>query len=184
MPRICSQLRTDRSGAAAAEMALVLPLLLVIMFGAAEMGNYFMNQHAVVKTVRDGARFAARLQLQAEDYACVAGDTDDIWEADDAVTQIENVVKYGTVDDSGTGRFGAAAWEDPCTGEAGTIDVDVRCVDPAAAELQGIYAGLVGEIPVVTVSAAVPYQPILSAVGVNLAGTCLRAESEAAVTGL
>ena len=41
-------------------MALVLPLLLVLMFSFAEAGNYVMNEHGLVKAVRDGARFAAR----------------------------------------------------------------------------------------------------------------------------
>jgi hypothetical protein len=50
----------DCRGAAAAEMALVLPLLLIILFGSLELGNYFMNEHTLVKAVRDGARFAGR----------------------------------------------------------------------------------------------------------------------------
>ena len=54
-----ARLSSDRRGAAAAEMALVTPLLLVILFGAVELGNYFYNEHIVVKAVRDGARFAA-----------------------------------------------------------------------------------------------------------------------------
>ena len=56
--RIC--LARDSRGAAAAEMALVLPLLLVILFGSLELGNYFMNEHTLIKAVRDGARFAGR----------------------------------------------------------------------------------------------------------------------------
>ena len=32
-------IRHDRSGAAAVEMALVMPLLLVILFGSVEVGN-------------------------------------------------------------------------------------------------------------------------------------------------
>jgi len=47
-------------GSAAVEMALILPVLLALMFGSVELGNYFMNEHSLVKAVRDGARFAAR----------------------------------------------------------------------------------------------------------------------------
>src|SRR3954468_24854898 len=50
----------DSSGAAAAEMVLVLPLLLVIMFGSVELGNYMLSEHTLLKAVRDGARYAAR----------------------------------------------------------------------------------------------------------------------------
>ena len=53
-------LRSDVRGAAAAEMALVLPLLILIMFGSFEMGNFFWESHIANKAVRDGARFAAR----------------------------------------------------------------------------------------------------------------------------
>ena len=31
-----------------------------LMFGAVELGNYFLNEHSLVKAVRDGARYAAR----------------------------------------------------------------------------------------------------------------------------
>jgi hypothetical protein len=186
MRRSARQLWGNRRGAAAAEMALVTPLLLIVMFGAAEVGNFFMSEHAVVKTVRDGARFAARLKLKEEDFACTNGSTAGIWESPNAETEIRNVVIYGTVDDSGTGRFPASSWaaENQCDDEDATITVDIRCVDPAEAELNGIYATLPGEIPVVKVNAAMAYRPLLSALGVNLAGSCLRAESEAPVTGL
>ena len=53
----------DRRGTAAAEMALVTPLLLIIMLGSMELGNYFYNQHTLVKSVRDAARFAARQRM-------------------------------------------------------------------------------------------------------------------------
>src|SRR3546814_13564998 len=53
-------LARDRSGAAAAEMALVSPMLIILMFGSFELGNYFLDEHVVLKAVRDGARYAAR----------------------------------------------------------------------------------------------------------------------------
>ena len=52
------RLARDVHAAAAAELALVLPLLLIIMFGSFEIGNYFLNEHILVKAVRDGARVA------------------------------------------------------------------------------------------------------------------------------
>ena len=41
-------------------MALVLPLLLVLLFGSVELGNSFYSEHVLIKGVRDGARYAAR----------------------------------------------------------------------------------------------------------------------------
>ena len=49
-----SRLLRDKRGNAAVEMALVTPLLLLILFGSVELGNYFMDEHTLVKAVRDG----------------------------------------------------------------------------------------------------------------------------------
>ena len=74
-------------------MAMVLPLLLTVLFGSFEVGNYFLNQHAVTKAVRDGARYASRMTLDA-DYVCPSKVFDDA----SYQTTIENVTKTGTVD--------------------------------------------------------------------------------------
>jgi len=62
------QFLRDTKGASAAEMALVLPLLLVLMFGPFELAHYFWTEHKVVKGVRDGARYASRLGFT--NYTC------------------------------------------------------------------------------------------------------------------
>src|SRR5580765_1467 len=54
---------TNRTGAAAVEMALALPLLLVLIFGTFDGGNYFLAEHVVQKATRDAARYAARLPM-------------------------------------------------------------------------------------------------------------------------
>ena len=183
--RFLRHLLGDTRAAAAAEMALVTPLLLILMFGSAEMGNYFLNQHALTKQVRDGARFASRLTIEDEDYDC----PDNVWDDDlapSAETQIENVVKTGTVDGTGTGRFPAWMWDaDNQCGSVPTVSVDPRCVSKGDAELSGMYSTLADDnIPVVKVTAAITYDPILSAIGINLIDQCLRAESEIPVVGL
>ena len=60
MTRPASLLVRDERGNAAAEMALMLPLLTVILFGGIEMGHFFWTEHRVLMAVRDGARFAGR----------------------------------------------------------------------------------------------------------------------------
>lgn len=161
-------------GTAAAEMAMVLPFLLVLMFGSAELGNYFLDEHGLVKQVRDGARFAARLPLEAN-YSCPstvnAG----------AQTLITNVTRTGTVTGTGTGRFGASYWARNCAGSAQTLTITVRCVSND--DYDGIYQSLAGDIPVVKVSAAVGYRSVLGSLGLPTANLCLRAESEAPVIG-
>src|SRR5690349_2849055 len=100
------QLFRNRSGAAAAEMALVAPLLLAIMFGSMELGYYFYSQHVVVKAVRDGARFAARAGFA--DYNC----SDDSINAT-TVANIQRVTRTNQVAVGGTARL--PNWTDDTT---------------------------------------------------------------------
>jgi Flp pilus assembly protein TadG len=48
--------RRDRKGVAAAEMALVAPLLVLIFFGIAQFGSIFFTRHTMMLAVREGAR--------------------------------------------------------------------------------------------------------------------------------
>ena len=179
--RIASALFRNDSGAAAAEIILVAPLLIILMFSSVELGNYFMTEHAVIKQVRDGARYGSRLTLAA-DYSCSGGsDLSTIFEDSDAATNILNVTKTGSVDGTATGRFAAAFWT-TCPGTPAPVSVTVRCVDEDS--YGGIYSTLDGDIPVLTVSADVAYPSLFGALGFNTSGLCLRAESESAVYGL
>lgn len=162
-------------GTAAAEMAMVLPFLLALMFGSAELGNYFLDEHGLVKQVRDGARYAARLPLEAN-YACPAATVDAA-----AETLITNVIQTGTVDRSQSGRFNDAYWGRACPGTAQAVTITVRCVSND--DYDGIYQSLAGDIPIVKVSAAIGYRSVLGSLGLPTANLCLRAESEAPVIG-
>jgi len=161
-------------GAAAAEMVMVLPFLLVLLFGSAELGNYFLDEHGLVKQVRDGARYASRLPAEAN-FTCPSTVNPA------AKTLVENVVKTGTVDGSEDGRFNAGYWSRTCAGVAQPIEVTIRCLPEGT--YTGIYSSLEGDIPVVKVSAAIGYRSVLGELGLPTADLCLRAESEAAVVG-
>ncbi len=165
MMRRCSILR-NRKGSAAVEMALVTPLLLTIMFGSVEVGNYFYNEHLLTKAVRDGARFAARQNFSY--YGCSGAPSGTV------VADTQNLVKTGYL--TGT-EDRLNAWN------ANTITLDTSC--NTALALSGIYRGKTTGAPVVTVKAAVPYKPILSTIfGFSGAGITLNATQKAAVTGL
>jgi Flp pilus assembly protein TadG len=161
-------------GAAAAELALVAPLLLIIMMGSFEVGNYFRDEHTLTKAVRDGARFAARQEFS--NFDCAAGTAN----ATNVVTPTRNVVQTGLV---ANGNDLMPKWS------AATFSVTVQCfttVTPtggAATNLTGIYAGSAGA-PVVTVMAELPYQPVLGSLGFKGWGLNLRAEQQAAVMGI
>lgn len=161
----------DVKGAAAAEMALVVPLLLVLMMGPFELGNYFLNEHKLVKAVRDGARFAARQGFA--NYPCGGsiGGT--------VVNDTRNVVMAGLVS-GGSARI--VNWAAP------SITLTFSCSTATGGQnMLGIYrtsTGTSAGAPIVTVSASVPYTPILHSYGFKGIGLNLNASQQAAVMGL
>lgn len=50
--------RNKERGAVAVEMALVLPVMLLIMFGIIEFGRYFWLEHSITAAATEGARMA------------------------------------------------------------------------------------------------------------------------------
>lgn len=159
----------DQRGAAAAEMALVLPLLLAIMFGAMEVGNYFLNEHILVKAVRDGARYAARQNFS--NYSACTGNVADPVRADTRL-----VVRTGLLS-GGTNRL--VNWTDA------SIDVTMTCTTTAGGQtMSGIYKGRAAGVPIVTVKAIVPYTPVLASFGFKATSLKLNASQQAAVTGI
>jgi Flp pilus assembly protein TadG len=169
MTCIASLLRRDHGGAAAAEMALVLPLLLVIMFGSIEIGNYFMNEHTLVKAVRDGARFAARQSFT--NYTSCNGSPNGTVVADTQNVVMMGLVSGGTIITPNI--------------QPANVTVTNSCMATAAGQtMTGIYQGRVDGAQIVTVDASVNYRPVLSAFGFTGIGLKLNATSQAAVTGI
>lgn len=174
----------NHDASAAAELALVTPILFALMFGSLELGNFFNDEHALAKQVRDGARYASRMELAAA-YSC----PNTVFQDTDANTKIINVTKNGVVSGAGNPRW-SDYWTRTCTGDNQTLTVSIRCVaknqiDTGASGNTGIYTSLAGtDIPVVKVSGAVRYRSVLANLGFNTGNLCLRAESEAAVQGL
>lgn len=161
-------------GAAAAEMALVTPLLLTILIGSVELGNYFYNEHILVKAVRDGARYAARQDWSY--YGCSGAPTGTV-EAD-TKTLVKTMLKAG-----GNNRVpGIDDTEITLTTSCATTAQD----DSSATEnMSGIYRGRANGAPVVTVTASMPYTPVIGAAfGFSGAGARLNASQQAAVMGL
>jgi len=158
-----SRLRIDRRGAAAAEMALVAPLLAGLMLGSFELGKYYLDEHVVAKAVRDGARYAARQNFST--MPCGGTPTAD--------TQIKNLVRYNNV--GGTGSPRLTYWN-----SSSTITVAITCDNSGT--YTGIYTGLTGGARRVTVSAAVPYTGLFGLVGFD--ALSLNARSQAAVMGI
>lgn len=169
MTRAASILYRSRSGAAAAEMALVLPLLLTLMLGSAELGNYYMNEHSLAKAVRDGARFAARQDFT--NYTACSGAPGGTVVADTRNVVMRGYLSGGTIITPNI--------------QAANVNVTTSCAAAAGGQnMSGIYSGRANGAQIVSVSAAVTYQPILASFGFTGIGIQLNATSQAAVMGL
>jgi len=159
------------SGVAAVEMALVLPLLLLLICSCVELGNYFLDEHRLIKAVRDGARYAARQPIGL--FTGCSGDP-----GGTVVADTRNIVMTGLL--SGGNDY---------LPNRGSATINVKVVSCSTTTQGGVYTGLkngsgtaVGA-PVVQVSASVPYTPVMHAFGFTGAGLSINATQQAAVTG-
>jgi Flp pilus assembly protein TadG len=159
-------------GAVAAEMALVAPLLILLAFGAAELGNLFYNQHILTKAVRDGARYAARQPFAAYDMGACAL-------SGDAETRTRRLVRTAQLA-SANQSSRLPNW--PEADEPTTIDINVTCV--AGGGYGGVYVNNANTAATVAVVANVTYTPLISSIAFDADGITLTAESEAAVAGI
>lgn len=174
MSRRAPSLIASEGGSAAVEMALVTPLLLTLMFGSFEMGNYFLDNHVVAKAVRDGARYASRRSFT--EYTCSTVTSD-------VVDKTRNLIRTGQLT-GGTARL--PGWTDPAT-----ITVSVACNTTGnnGSAFSGIYNGVATGAPVVTVSASVPYHSLFGVIGfsspsLSFNSITLNARSQAPVMGI
>ncbi|SEH20076.1 TadE-like protein [Sphingopyxis sp. YR583] len=166
MPR--PSLLSCKRGAVAAEMALILPFLVVLLFGSVELGYYFYNEHQVVKGVRDGARFASRQPFTA--IGC--NGTTPIVDAG-AIAAIREITRTGAIS-GGSPRV--PGWA------AADIQIDVAC-DPHDLSNLGVYRDK-GNPPRITISASVDYNALFGGLGVIDSTFSLNASQQAAAMGI
>jgi hypothetical protein len=166
---IVSRFLRDDHGSAAAEMVLVLPILLSLMFGSLEVGNYFLSQHVLVKAVRDGARFAARHSF--DDFpTCDASPPLTISDA------TEELVRTGQLS-GGTDRL--PNWDEA------TFTITTRCSPGVGGTTYtGLYLGMPEGAHFIEVSASLPYRSILGLIGLSSPSLTLNAREEAPVSGV
>jgi Flp pilus assembly protein TadG len=166
--RILRRCARNERGAAAVEMALVTPLLLILMVGGLEIGNYFMDEHRLVKAVRDGARYAAR-----KDFTFFA--TCDAAPSGTVASDTENLVRTSLL----------ANGTDQLANLSGAVTVTTRCSTGSGSVVyKGIYNGMAGGARYVEVSASADYMPVLAPFGFSLLGAKLNAKQQAAVSGV
>ena len=160
------RLAADCDGTAAAEMAMVLPLLLALLFGTFELGHYFLSEHVVQKAVRDAARYAARLPM-INYPSCVPTSA--------ATAQIQRVARTGRPDNGGASQRLQGWTADTMT------TVTLTCT--ATGTYTGIYTQFPTGVVVVRVSASVPYPSLLGTMGLAVPSLTVGAASQSAVFG-
>jgi Flp pilus assembly protein TadG len=165
------RLAAARTGTAAAEMAIVLPMILVLFFGSFDLGYYFLSEHVVQKAVRDAARYASR--LPATNYNCAGPAVNAT-----AEQQIRRVARFGNP--TATTGTRLAGWT------ADTLTTVTLTCDSDATHTyvnKGIYTDFPDGVPVVTVSASVPYPTLFHLIGLGTMTLTLNAQSQAPVFG-
>ena len=168
MMRLLPRLVSDRTGTAAAEMALSLPILLILLFGSFELGYYFLSEHVVQKSVRDAARYAARLPMTS-------------YPSCDPVNGVTAAAREDIQKVARTGHpEGTVARLQGWTADTMTT-VTLTC--DSSGTYTGIYSSFPNGVPIVTVSAAVPYPSLFGTVGLGDPGLMLNARSQSAVFG-
>ena len=168
MTRLLEMLRDSR-GAAAVEMVMVTPLLLIIMFGATELGRFFWSEHKLVKAVRDASIFAARQDIG--NFTCPATVNANL------AGQVRQLVRTGVLS-GGTDQLPNWSSADA------SIAVTMTCVTAAGGTtLGGIYTANFGKVPVLTITATLPYNSLMHGFGLDSA-LIMRAKQESAVMGI
>ena len=153
---------TDQIGAAAAEMALILPLVMVLLFATFEGAYYIICEHQVVTGVRNAARYAARLDFSQ--YACPAATFSG------STATIQNLARTGQLA-GGTARV--QGWVN------GDITVTVTCPSQ-----YGIYTAVGNYAPNVRVRSRFNYPSLMGELGFTHATLHLGASAESPVMGL
>jgi len=133
------RLRRRRDGIASVEFAIVLPLMVLMLFGAIEFGRLLVDYQVANKSVRDAVRYLSRVRDTSITRACPDPDEVYLWPASKAaqpvtasVTNAVNLAMKGSIDDSGSNLLGY--WTDP-----DTIDIWVDCNDNTAGTFSGAY---------------------------------------------
>jgi Flp pilus assembly protein TadG len=134
----CHSIFSDKRGAAAAEFALVLPLLLIITFGMFDVGRLMLTKTTVDSAMSDSARFAARLPM-----GCTA------------LTNAADVSRVQTLARTGRSTTGGVpllrGWTDNAS-----VTISVTCLNNAGGAFVGAYDNMLN-VPHVTVSTTVPF---------------------------
>ena len=124
-PIPCIKQKSRQRGLAAVETVIILPILLLLMLGTAELGRAFYLSNSLAKMVRDGARHMSANATKGDTGIIDPTDADYI----NAESVTKNLIVYGTP--GGTGNV--------LLPDFLTADVTVTVVDPVHVQVSAVY---------------------------------------------
>lgn len=125
-------------GAAMVELAILLPLLLILVFGIAEMGRAVYQQSILTRAADSAVRMLSRSHLTIDKETCAPLDT---WDA--AQADATNLLVYGDVDGGENALLEGLAMT--------SINIETRSLE-----------GFEKDICIIVINAEAPFEPIFS----------------------
>ena len=138
--------RRARQGVASVEFVMILPLIVLMLFGTIDIGRLLFDYHVVSKSVRDTTRYLTRINSATLDLSACPNVIGAV-----PIAAARNLALTGSVDGSSPNLL--QYWTDP-------LSVTVSCRDIPNDADPKIYQGFFGtldKIPSITVSATVSF---------------------------
>jgi len=153
--RLLSRLRAERGGSAAVEFVLVLPVLVLLLFGTIDIGRLLADYQIAAQGIRDATRYLARADPVLLGLDCGLGAVD---ESSAPALAAMRLAMTGTPD--GTAPYVLPYWADSSSLTAAGIGIAVACTDNTGGAYRGLYDGSTA-VPSLRMSATVAF-PLLN----------------------
>lgn len=141
-PSVNRVLRFARAagGNAGVEFALLLPLLVLLLFGGIELGRALHDFHVINETVRDAARYLSRVEANCPSAGVGVGSLVDgpVYSAAQHEERARALAMTGNVNTTSPSPDLLGYWNYPADSSSVTIRID--CIDNNAGAFQGLYA--------------------------------------------
>ena len=159
--KAAKRLGRESEGIASVEFVLVLPVLILMLFGTIEFGRMLVDYQVANKSVRDSVRYLSRVRDDAITDRCGVGKPGGrvdgkLWPSTTpapTVTNAVNLAMTGSIaDPNGPGDYLLGYWDNRDT----TIKIWVDCTDNGADQFSGAFLGT-EYIPRLTMEAKVSF---------------------------
>lgn len=160
--KLINRIWRRRDGTAAVEFAIIMPVMLLLLFGGIEIGRLLIDYHAINKSFRDATRYLTRVGLTCPGAVPVSGPISNYIDTASHETIARNLAISGSVDNpTSPSDYLVSNWTNK-----NVISITVNCIQNG-----GQYAGVFVSstlIPQITMSANVPFALMAGASFLNI----------------